>query len=563
MKVKGKDGRVYVLEPGADLEAANLSGLDLRGVDLRRANLADANLRNTNLEDANLEGADLDTAIMKGANLRSTNLNNTNVEDTNFKDAIFNDDTTFDGAVALEKAVNLVFKGINKILNRKTTRRGFFGVLPKAAAVSKAELSGKEPEYPKTRDGREIKPGANLRGADLSNMDLSGLDLRNINFEICKMNGTNFERSNLQGATFDNNMAKNVNFKNADLRKSNIIEMSLRESDLSGADFTEAKIRSLFITVSTLTRTIFKGATIGHFTADHADFNMCNFSDSTIESFDYGKSFSKQEKYSMKNCNFQNMQCDHFYINETTFSKNSLRGARIRRLVLWGPHVEINLNDLVSSPGPESETSIYKLERNKIKGLEKFLKRESHVSLSFIDLRGLDLSGHKLSNMRFYNCDLTNSNFQGATIKDSHFHSCELDKSDFREAKFKGYGSVFVSSKARKCDFRGIKAEPGFRAGDTHFDYSNFRGVQFENGTRIHDCYFYGANFSRTKFHGDRIDFFRCKLVDSDFTYADLGYITMRLCTYRGMKLKGALASGVKFSPPRKFYEYLKKQQAL
>ena len=55
------NNKSYTIEPGANLEGANLRDANLEGANLRDANLEGANLSGANLEDANLRGANLPT----------------------------------------------------------------------------------------------------------------------------------------------------------------------------------------------------------------------------------------------------------------------------------------------------------------------------------------------------------------------------------------------------------------------------------------------------------------------------------------------------------------------
>ena len=71
-------------------------------------------------------------------------------------------------------------------------------------------------------NGHEIKPGADLRNADLRCDNLSGLDL----------SGADLRHADLRGA----------NLVWADLRKADLSGANLRDTYLSGADFTGANI---------------------------------------------------------------------------------------------------------------------------------------------------------------------------------------------------------------------------------------------------------------------------------------------------------------------------------
>jgi uncharacterized protein YjbI with pentapeptide repeats len=60
----------YEIEPGADLEGANLQGADLRW-----AYLEGADLKGANLQGADLQGADLRWAYLEGADLKGAKAN--------------------------------------------------------------------------------------------------------------------------------------------------------------------------------------------------------------------------------------------------------------------------------------------------------------------------------------------------------------------------------------------------------------------------------------------------------------------------------------------------------
>jgi two-component system chemotaxis response regulator CheY len=66
-----------VIQPGADLQNANLSGADLRGANMTGANLTNANLTGANLTNANLTGANLTNANLTGALLTGANFTGT------------------------------------------------------------------------------------------------------------------------------------------------------------------------------------------------------------------------------------------------------------------------------------------------------------------------------------------------------------------------------------------------------------------------------------------------------------------------------------------------------
>ena len=66
-------------------------------------------------------------------------------------------------------------------------------------------------------NGYEIKPGADLRGADLEKADLEGADLRKAN-----LRGANLYRANLQDANLEGADLQDANLEGADLRGANL-----------------------------------------------------------------------------------------------------------------------------------------------------------------------------------------------------------------------------------------------------------------------------------------------------------------------------------------------------
>lgn len=96
-----------------DLSRANLSRVNLTGANLYRANLYRANLYGANLSEAdlsraNLNGANLNGANLNGANhLNGANLNGASLEGTDIRAIKWNNFTTWEFAIALDKAVGV------------------------------------------------------------------------------------------------------------------------------------------------------------------------------------------------------------------------------------------------------------------------------------------------------------------------------------------------------------------------------------------------------------------------------------------------------------------------
>lgn len=127
----------------------------------------------------------------------------------------------------------------------------------KGDASSAAEgVVNKGTVAPVVINGYLVGPGANLKGADLSNqnldgLDLTGADLTNANFIFASMRGTIFNAVKASGASFDASILEGAKFVNADLRNASfgleqkagvkgLIKASIDSADFSGADISGA-----------------------------------------------------------------------------------------------------------------------------------------------------------------------------------------------------------------------------------------------------------------------------------------------------------------------------------
>lgn len=76
--------KMYLVEPGADLNGADLSDANLLYLDLEKVNLSNANLRGAILRNTNMKGTNLSGANLEGANLTGArNLNMVQVKSAN------------------------------------------------------------------------------------------------------------------------------------------------------------------------------------------------------------------------------------------------------------------------------------------------------------------------------------------------------------------------------------------------------------------------------------------------------------------------------------------------
>jgi len=113
------NGKEYNIEPGANLQGANLYGADLKqanlyGADLKQANLQGAYLQGAYLQGANLQGSDLYEANLQGADLRQAYLYGANLKQANLD---FSYLPLWCGSFGMKVSPDLIYQLIYHICN--------------------------------------------------------------------------------------------------------------------------------------------------------------------------------------------------------------------------------------------------------------------------------------------------------------------------------------------------------------------------------------------------------------------------------------------------------------
>jgi len=101
-------------------------------------------------------------------------------------------------------------------------------------------------------NGYTIKPGANLRVADLRGVDLYSADLRGADLSAADLSTTNLSWANLIGADLSAADLRGVDLYSADLRGADLSAADLRGADLSWADLRGADLRVADLRVADL-----------------------------------------------------------------------------------------------------------------------------------------------------------------------------------------------------------------------------------------------------------------------------------------------------------------------
>lgn len=232
----------YLIGPGANLQGANLSGVDLAGADLSGANLN--GVRSGGIvgtpsalpsgwglfggyligPGADLSGAKLDGLAIWGANLTGVNLAGASINQT-----ALNNTTSFEGV----RSGGLL--GTIHNINGATLIDGY--IVAAKANLAGADLRGSNLSNLNLQDCDLT--GADLTGANLSNSYLVGADIVN----------TNFTFANLTGATLSNTLISFSQFNGANLtgasfQQSTVLASEFYQTDVTDASFLEASLLS-------------------------------------------------------------------------------------------------------------------------------------------------------------------------------------------------------------------------------------------------------------------------------------------------------------------------------
>jgi hypothetical protein len=106
-----------------------------------------------------------------------------------------------------------------------------------------------------TRNGHEIRAGADLRGADLYRANLQGADLQGADLRGADLRGANLREADLQGANLQGADLRGADLQGADLRWAHLREANLREANLWSTIGNGLEIKSLQLGTYTITYT--------------------------------------------------------------------------------------------------------------------------------------------------------------------------------------------------------------------------------------------------------------------------------------------------------------------
>ena len=464
---------------GCRLAGADLSGADLSGADLSRANLLSANLTGSNLSHADLTAAAIDNSKLADTDLSGTIFTNvltvlgvssggitgtpaslpfTSFGQTQLIDGyLIGGDVDLDGAdLASVDLAGIDFDDASFVgadlahanlggasvdgnvagANLSGTNLGSAYL----AGVSSGNLTGKPSALPanwRLVDGYLIGPDAELRGANLTGVDLAGADLHMTDFT-----GSNLTDADLAGA----------NLSNAGLGQT-----TLTGANLSGADFVKIVSFSIIGTPAALPQHwALRG---GYLLGPQVFLDQADLSGVNLSGLDLAGAF-------LEGCSFTSVDLSGTNLRGADLSGSTIAKAELARTVLAGA----SLYSIRSGGGITGRAA--SLPANWV--LRSGWLIGPSVILQNQNLNGVNLSGTDMARAETDFGSFTGTNFSGADLVGSILGS-DFTKADFDGADLFGVdqnGSTWAD--ATCPDGTNSSSHHGSCAGAVAFRFAGF-----------------------------------------------------------------------------------------
>lgn len=253
--------------------------------------------------------------------------------------------------------------------------------------------------------------GAKLGGVDLSNKDLSGTILTDVDLRGVDLTYKNLSGAILKGADF-----KNVDLTGTLLSFANLIEANIDGVDLRYKDLTGASLNNVNLSNKDLTGTILSFANLSGAIIDGVDLSNKDLSGTILNDVD------------LRRVDLSNINLSGVVLRGANFSGSDLTGtilssADLSRANLQG--VDLSNKDLsrVNLSGVD-------LSNKDLSGVNLTFANLKDANLDGVDLANMDLTGVNLSRVNLSNKDLTNTILTFANLTGANLNGVDLKNKD-------------------------------------------------------------------------------------------------------------------------------------
>ena len=406
---------------------------------------------------------------------------------------------------------------------------------PKAEAPDNSKWNGATP--PK----EEIKPGADLSGAnlfmaELSNVDLSGANLSGADLRGANLEGANLEFVNLKGADLTNTNLKSANLYGSNLTEANLEGANLgsatadedakkyqdafdnnngiidpsevfhKGADLTGADLTGAKLTNANLTAANLTAANLTNADLSSAEMRFVDLSLADLSGANLS--DAGLSVARIQRANLTDARMYAANLAGSNLSGSNLEGADLTNANIELTDLTGANLhKTQMPDSYVDPDEIDSVSI-KTKWNGATPPKEEIK-------SGADLSGADLSGAKLTNANLPGANLSGANLSRAILDGANLFNANLSGADLSRAASYSKGPNLINA-----DLSGANLSKAYLK-DAYLDGANLEEANLEEadlyGASLEDANLKGANLKDANLSD-------ANLKDADLTDADLDY---------------------------------------
>ncbi|GEM_PF-1688307 len=344
------------------------------------------------------------------------------------------------------------------------------------ANLYKAELSGANLNKTNLKSAELM--GAALQDADLSGANMTKARLTRANFQNADLAGTNLSKARLRDADLRTARLNGANFHSADLTGAKLTGAKLTFTGLDEADLTRADLSGAVLTDSDLT-----GAKLCQANLNKADLTGVNLTDADLTDADLVEAILSEADLRKAKLVMTNLTWAK--LNEADMSEADMSRCRLREADL----TECNFHQTLLN---QADLRWAKIDRARFRGAKL---REAHftgasmvetilndadlswANMSSAILKKADLTGAvlnvaklneaDLSGAILVGADLTWTDLSKADLSGADLSSANLSESDLSEAKLNG-------AKLSKANLIGAKIE------NTKFDGADIAGAIFK-----------------------------------------------------------------------------------
>ncbi len=336
---------------------------------------------------------------------------------------------------------------------------------------------------------------------DMSGADLTGVDLENFDLRKAKFRKTNLRMANLTGANLAGVDLREADFSEANLWRADLTGANLEYSIFNKSDLRETKLVNAHMSHSIITNTNFQGANFRNAVLADAELNYVNLAGADLRGC-----WLPRVKITPKSLYGANLSGAH--LKEITFfGDKDLSGVNLRGALIH----ETELKDFDLSGADLRMVSFWR------------------INLEGANLRGADLSGAEFKNPKGGINNLTKTDFREANLSRVTFSNTTLLDSILRGAILKEVrfdGQIVSNSRAFPRDNM-----QGLNLIQAKLDGLNLAGTDF-TGVDLR-----GASLNGADLRG--ADLTQCDLRNAMLTNAKMDDDSLKAANLKGSILSG------------------------